>query len=204
MTVPVRPFEVIIPWGKQTCIERGILLPSVLKGLDKLFCTVRLSGATPWSPGRARNKGAADCKADVIVFNDADTIVPVEQIRQAAKAAQDAPGLVFAYDLYLRVAKDGTVADGPYEQEIMGSGSMGCVAIRRDCFNAAGGFDEGYLGWGYEDLDFANRCDKLWPNRRIPGPAYHLWHGDRRRDDSPTDSDPERVAENLKRWTLTF
>lgn len=161
------------------------------------------------SPGHARNVGARALNDEtILVFNDADTICPPGQIREAVRLAGEAPGLVFAYDLYVRLTEAGTVGhslgkpieDCTIDRVIHNSGSMGCVAISRACFEEVGGFDEAYLGWGYEDLDFAERCDRLWPIRRVTGPVYHLWHGERRGDDSPADSDETQVGLNHARW----
>lgn len=151
----------------------------------------------PWSPGKARNEGVrrwAD-EATTLVFNDADTICPHEQIRDAVRLARDADGLVYAYDLYVRRNENGLSGETIFQAP-----SMGCVAMSRHTFDTVGGFDEGYVGWGYEDVDFAQRCGGLWPIRRVGGPVYHLWHGDRNSDDSPADSDPIQVERNLKRW----
>lgn len=169
------------------------------------------------SPGQARNRGAENIVSVGILFNDGDTICPWPQILQAVMMAAEAPGLVFAYDLYCRLTREMTerVRDAPVTVDgfdgewgrmrherppILNSGSMGCVAISRACFEQVGGFDESYVGWGYEDLDFATRCNDLWPNRRVTGPVFHLWHGDRRNDDSPDDSDPAQVKANEARW----
>lgn len=151
--------------------------------------------AEPWSPGAARNLGAELTSDDVLVFNDADTIVPAGQIREAVQAAGDEPGLVYAYTLYVRRDRSGRPV-----REIFGSPSLGCAAISRESFEQVGGFDESYIGWGYEDCDFARRCSERWPLRRVEGVAWHLWHGDRRGDDAPEDSDPDDVRANLERW----
>lgn len=189
----------IIPYDNRHSPERERAFKTVLDHLTalSLFPFVA-TGGDPWSPGRARNFGARALMPDetMIVFNDADSICPPEQIVDAIRMASESPGLVFAYDLYVR--KD---SEGRNQSPIFNSGSMACVAISRACFQEVGGFDESYVGWGYEDLDFATRCNALWPNRRVNGPVYHLWHGDRNADDSPADSDPAQVAANLERWS---
>lgn len=147
------------------------------------------------SQGQARNCGVENVVSPLVLFNDADSICPFDQILQACLLAMKSDGLVFAYDLYVRRNEAGR------DSEIIhSSGSMACVAISRACFEQVGGFDESYVGWGYEDLDFAQRCNALWPNRRVSGPVYHLWHGERRADDSPLDSDLEQVRANEERW----
>lgn len=147
----------------------------------------------------ARNMGISHAvldKADVIVFNDADTICPIDQLNEAVRLAYEQPGLVYAYDLYVRKTEDDE--DG---ETLFNVPSLGCAAI-----SAVGTprFDEAFHGWGYEDCEYATRSGALWPTRRVSGPVYHLWHGDRNSDDSPVDSDPALVARNEERWKLTL
>lgn len=107
----------------------------------------------------------------VLYFNDADSLVPHDQIREACELAGAEPGLVFAYTDYIRLDPEGVPCE-----HIAGSGSSGAVAISRQCFEEVGGYDERFTGWGYEDLDFARRCAARWPIRRVPGELRHLWH----------------------------
>lgn len=212
----------VVPYSASSGRDAG--LAAVFSHLDSVglqpFVTDGNSGHKDWrwSPGRARNFAVTQLpSAGVVVFNDADSICPPEQIRAAIMLASAQPGLVFAYDLYCRWTQQATekwcASADPWNElgkpipslafdgkPIFNSGSMACVAISRACFEEVGGFDESYVGWGYEDLDFAWRCNKLWPNRRVSGPVYHLWHGDRNDDDSPTDSDPVQVAANKVFW----
>lgn len=167
------------------------------------FRTLIASPSNGASMAHARNLGAEisaheSDPARVLVFNDADSLVPPRQILEAVHLALSAPGLVYAYDLYLRLD-----ARGGIDQELFNPPSMGCVAISRDCFDEVGGFDQRFVGWGYEDIEFAQRCGVRWPLRRVSGVLEHLWHGNRRPDDSPADSDPELVARNLGLWSGT-
>lgn len=136
---------------------------------------------------RARNEGAGIGEGlidgDVIVFNDADSLCQPENIHRAVELAAEAPGLVFAWDTYYRLSQKTTgnvgrwqdafeqpVAWGMYE-----SLSAGCMAISRRCFQEVGGFDPSWAT-ACEDYDFADRCNRLWPNRRVAGELIHLWH----------------------------
>ena len=209
------PFEVVIPWRRPVESElrernlRAVLAHLAAAGLPAE--RIRLANAYPWSPGRARNAGRRELEAPVVVFCDADTITPPEQIRSAVELALAEPGLVYGYDLYLRLGEPATVrmldptsAYWPTpERQIVGSASMGCAAIRCDAFDELGGFDERYVGWGYEDVELANRAGARWPIRRVAGVCFHLWHGERRPDDSPLDADGELVAFNRKRLELS-
>jgi len=158
------------------------------------------------SLAHARNLGAAVAPWSVLVFNDADTLCPPEQIREAVRLAAEAPGRVAAFDIYQRLTKAATkgltswrdAAEATVETELFSPPSNGCMAISRASFEEVGGYDESFVGWGYEDCEFNHRCSLLFGEpRRVPGEAYHLWHGDRRQDDSPLSVPPSVVARNL-------
>ncbi len=149
--------------------------------------------------------------AGVLVCNDADTLVPHAQIAEGIRLAAEAPGLVYCYRSYWRLTRAASEAlDDPaeifepttepdLEWHALDPVSTGCVAIRRASFTELGGFDERFGGARFEDMAFAARCVERWPTRRVEGDAFHLWHGARRDDDSPLDTDPDQVAAN---WRL--
>lgn len=47
------------------------------------------------------------------------------------------------------------------------------LLVRRDVF-AAETFDEGFAGWGWEDVEWGMRVARRWPIRHIDNPATHL------------------------------
>jgi hypothetical protein len=51
-----------------------------------------------------------------------------------------------------------------------------CVAVPRQTFDAMGGFDERFKGWGFEDGAWSALVRGLHPWDRIPGDIYHWWH----------------------------
>lgn len=142
---------------------------------------------------RSINNVARAVNSDVFVWNDADSLCPHEQILEAIRLAREAPGLVFAFDWYVRLTEDGSRG-----QAWMAPDSHACVAMRRDCFLEIGGMNENLVGWGPDDVDFNRRAAERWPHRRVHGEVVHLWHGDRRNDDSPTDTPVEVIEANRK------
>jgi hypothetical protein len=143
----------------------------------------------------ARNHGAKLATGDVLVFNDADSLVPAANVHRAVGMAEYAPGLVFAWREYLRLDRGllrsyRDALGAPAGWSMMDSLACGCSAISRDCFDKVGGFDRSWLG-GFEDYDFAQRCSQLWPLRRIDGPLKHLWHP-RPATEPETSPDAER------------
>lgn len=206
--------RIIVPWfGQDTEIPsvrrenyKRIFMP-YLSEISRLYkwSVIQAPGV---SLAQARNSAVRDTYNKVLVFLDADTICPPEQIQTAAELASEKPGQVFAFDTYVRISQRSTFelnrwqecADANSERELYEPHSNGCMAISRESFNELEGYDESFIGWGYEDCDFNTRAHKLWPGRRVSGEAYHLWHGDRREDDSPLDADPNQVAANLRRY----
>lgn len=53
-----------------------------------------------------------------------------------------------------------------------------CLVVPRALWDDVGGFDEGFVGWGFEDVAFWAALDTLGaePVRRVAGPCWHLWH----------------------------
>lgn len=181
--------EVLIPYGG-TDLWRARAL-NIVREMYKaeLPWSVRVEALQPreyamsGALAQCRNRAARLSDADLVVFNDADSLCQPENIHRAVELAAEAPGLVFAWDTYYRLSQKTTsnvgrwqdafeqpVAWGMYE-----SLSAGCMAISRRCFQEVGGFDPSWAT-ACEDYDFADRCSRLWPNRRVPGELIHLWH----------------------------
>lgn len=51
-----------------------------------------------------------------------------------------------------------------------------CIAIPRATWDDMGGFDERFVGWGYEDMAFKSLVTSLYPWGYVDGDVYHLWH----------------------------
>lgn len=53
----------------------------------------------------------------------------------------------------------------------------GALAVPRVLWDAVGGFDERFIGWGYEDLSFWAACCAVGGGfHRVPGEMFHLYH----------------------------
>lgn len=177
--------SVIVPFGaRDDERERHanyVVIDKYLRGLDMRVCRLDARGPIAGQLARARNWGAQlHDLGDVLVFNDGDSLVTPNQLNDATRLAEEAPGLVFAFTVYSRLANVpithwSEAFTAPVEWQMFNSFSSGCVAIRRECFEEVGGYDETWQ-YGFEDYDFAQRCAKLWPIRRVEGELYHLWH----------------------------
>lgn len=180
---------VIIPYTPNA--SRAEPYRRVREHLDGWTVMVAENDAPLYCRAKVLNTAIAAADTEIVVINDADSLVPHIQIREAVRLAAEQPGLVYAYTVYVRLDEHGRRGLVIHEAP-----SHGCVAIRRDCFLEVG-YDEAYEGWGPEDQDFNRRAP--WPVRRVPGELEHLWHGERRSDDSPLDTPAEAVSANWQR-----
>jgi GT2 family glycosyltransferase len=141
----------------------------------------RLLRGNAWGVARARNQGARAARGDILVFSDAHLQVPpgwwipmVELLANPAVGAV-APAVSDVEEPYckgfgLRLkAPEITVewleqqGEAPYPVPLL----PGCFwGMRREVFEAVGGFDEGMICWATEDTELSLR---LW----LLG--YELW-----------------------------
>ena len=119
-------------------------------------------------PGRARNRGAREADGEILFFVDADVIVAPDAFACVAKAFEHDPelGAVFgSYDTHPRAP--GVVSQYrnllhhfTHQQGNPDASTFwaGCGAIRRDTFEAVGGFDaERFPRPSIEDIDLGLR-----------------------------------------------
>jgi GT2 family glycosyltransferase len=154
----------------------------------------------------AINRAAVGSDADVFVIADADTLVGRAQIESAVRIARATGTLTFGFHRYAALSEEGTeaVLDGydgswePYvELEFINTASS-CVVVRRDLWDRLGGFDERFVGWGWEDVAFSLAAQTLGGGmHRVAGTAWHLWHP--QGPDAGNDQSPVWKA-NRERW----
>jgi hypothetical protein len=61
----------------------------------------------------------------------------------------------------------------------------GCVVVSYETWRAVGGWDERFIGWGFEDTAFWAAVDTLFGTVRHEGTLFDLWHLDKRGIGSP-------------------
>jgi len=108
-------------------------------------------------PGGARNCAAAFAKAPLLIFTDDDCIPESTWVEGFLEKHEEDAVLIGK-----TTCKDGF--SDPFEhapENLEGKEGFSCnFAISREHFHKMGGFDEGYLKYGFEDYDFFRRCDR--------------------------------------------
>lgn len=123
-------------------------------------------------------------KWDTAVIADADSFCGADQLEAAVDQAATTGTMVIAYTQYCylnRRMSDAVMAgftgnwwDGV--EFTLGGACSTMNVVGRKQWNAVGGFDEGFIGWGWEDCAFSVACDALGGRSTVPGHVWHLWH----------------------------
>lgn len=153
------------------------------------------SGHHPFSRAGSRNHGvrlAQDVGADVVVINDADTLPEREPLLAALESAYQTGRLCLPYDLFRGLTPSGTAAylrGTPAlqcEAELESPWSTGGVLVATPtAWNRAGGMDERFADWGWEDSCFRIAADALLgASIRSSGVIHHLYHSSAIRPES--------------------
>lgn len=144
----------------------------------------------PAGPAAARNAGAAEARGDILLFVDADVAVHPDLVGRVRDALTDSGvhAVVGCYDAcppepnFLSQYKH--LLQRFVHQQARPAGTTfwgACGAIRREAFEAAGGFDERFTTPCVEDIDLGYRLVELGYRIRFVS---------------------ELQVTHLKRWTL--
>jgi hypothetical protein len=134
---------------------------------------------------QARNVAAKNAgEWEVALFVDADIILgSLEQAEAALRRADLTGAYSVAYSHLHYLTEQGTLEleEGEEPEFCESDESVAntwecCFAVRRDIFDQVGGFDERFLGWGYQVSAFYYAYATFGGRRRIQGGAYHLSH----------------------------
>jgi hypothetical protein len=160
----------------------------------------------PFNRAAALNDAAARYPWRIAVIHDADSVVDPPRLRAAVNAARQGL-LVLPHDSFRSLTQRGTneVLRGRVRPEqaptrwTRPETKSSCLCVSRDLWDAAGGFDERFQGWGFEDAAFYAACRRLSGVQRIGGPVHHLWHP-RSKEKDPGRSDYVRNRELAERY----
>lgn len=161
----------------------------------------------PFNRSAAINRAAKEAGAwDVAVIIDADILVDPRHVTEAVDRSWETRRVIWAHQDWRGVNRAATdrvlerpatlleprlaFLDPAIEKTNPISWSC-CIAVPRTAWDAIGGFDERFRGWGWEDHAFAalavahndDGTGSAWhggdgiPGQRVTeGSVYHLWH----------------------------
>lgn len=160
----------------------------------------------PYNRSLAFNVGARAASGDVLVLHDGDMLPPscyARDLHQAFVRGYDVVNLkrfVFYLDAAdtALLARCSSVPPAARPEAILqnatGGGSLG---VGREAYERIGGHDEGFVGWGGEDVEFWERARtlRLYPFAHLP--LIHLWHAPQ------PDKTPEKASAAMQRlWRM--
>ena len=179
-----------IPWRASVDKYRNDNLEYVLSRLRNITGSeVHLIDTTrdPFSLAASRNacvKSAIKANKNIVAICDADSIIEEESLKLAIQMARDNERVVFPFTNYLMMSKDfsSKVLDGhplvnvEFDHRVDNSVGGMCVSSIK-AWDALGGQDERFYGWGFEDTAFETYADRVNKSfLRASGNIYHLWH----------------------------
>lgn len=137
-----------------------------------------------FSRAMAVNAAAAAVGAwDLAVVADSDSFVDPTQLREAIDLARSTRQLTIAYTQWRSLTEEATVAvlvggaERSFDRVRDGDRAVsGVIVVPRTVWDAVGGFDEKFIGYGWEDFAFARACTLATGMRRVDGPCWHLNH----------------------------
>lgn len=152
-----------------------------------------------WARAEACN-AAAEAAGDwrIALIADCDTIPDPDAVRRAMAWVEDTGGAARPHGermmlnakgtlVFLQRGPDAVVRKLHTERQHPGGGLL---VVTREAFDLVGGYNETFKGWGYEDSDFNFRLLRHSTWDRLPGRAWHLFHG--REENKPTPASQVR------------
>lgn len=147
------------------------------------------STSYPFNKSKAFNDAARQATGDIFVLIDADILCNPQTIRQSILLLQQGTWVI-PYNRILKVSMVDTervlqtepswpiAIELSQSESIDASQYVGALnVVLRKQFEAVGGFDERFVGWGREDDAFSFAADTLCGyHSRLDADIIHLWH----------------------------
>jgi GT2 family glycosyltransferase len=133
----------------------------------------------------AFNAAVPHARADALILHDNDMLVPQDYaasvlrlLAQGFEVVNPKRFVFYLGEQHTQRIFHGAAAltDSPPFAIVQNLEGGGSIAITRKAYVAVGGFDEAFVGWGGEDVEFWERActRRAWPFGTLP--IVHLWH----------------------------
>jgi len=126
---------------------------------------------------------------DLALVIDSDVIPEPGSVREGVALAAESGAMVLPFKSRRDLSQRGSasVIEGktpllpvrlkPHVRRVYNDNLSSVIAVSRRLWDAVGGYDEAFVGWGMEDNAFAVACEAHGGDiRRVPGIVWHLWH----------------------------
>ena len=147
----------------------------------------------PFNRSAAVNLAAKEAgEWDLGIVIDSDVLLAVSQVRAAIERATETGRVTWAHRRWRGIREDMSVRLAADQKDLGPEPSRDeldlwvertnpiswscCIVIPRPVWDDLGGFDERFLGWGFEDMAFQSIVVGLYGHERIEGDVIHLWH----------------------------
>jgi Glycosyltransferase like family 2 len=156
-------------------------LPSWVRYIHTPLPDRRMLYSRSWS----FNVGARMAHGKVLIFHDNDMLIPADYGSEMMVRMGDYCEVVnlkrFIFYLTQRHTSrifnmQSLVLDEPAESVIQNLKGGGSFAIKKETYLQLGGFDEEFVGWGGEDVEFWHRASTRNMDGFASMPIIHLWH----------------------------
>lgn len=159
----------------------------------------------PFNRSQARNNAVKGSSGEILILADADTTIPSWfHLGMNISMMESYPWILSARYVCVDERCTRQIVAGPTDELIddvaveseLGTSPGGIAVIPREGFDAAGGYDENFQGWGFEDDAFRTAADTLWGNHLRSGEVLHLWH-----PRTPAENfEQPHIHDNQHRW----
>ncbi len=138
----------------------------------------------PYRRAATFNEALRQARGRIVVPHDNDMLVPARYAAEIVRAvgqgfeAIDLKRFIF----YLtpeesqQVMAGGMLTMKERSESVIQNLRGGSMALTKEAYAAIGGFDEGFAGWGGEDLELWERAETRRATRFGYLPIVHLWH----------------------------
>jgi hypothetical protein len=180
-----------------------------LPGWVRYLHTPPPDAAMPYARAWAFNVGARAARGQLLVLHDNDMLVPREYARELLRRQREGHEVLNLkrFVFYLsptqteRVTGAGDLDHAP-DRVLQNAEAGGSVAVSRAAYEAIGGFDESFVGWGGEDNELWERAGTRvrYPFGYLP--LVHLWHTAQPGKEDERSAPVRRYRELASRPTL--
>jgi hypothetical protein len=125
------------------------------------------------------NIGAEKATGDYLIFNDADIYVKLNDV---IDCIEDRDQVIKPFEYFAKFDEESTTSFIERKRVRVKNVSMiydlgaGALVIKRELFLEIRGYDERYMGWGFEDKEFSDRISKIYDIKTLDLKGVHLHH----------------------------